>query len=87
MAMSTLRSLPGGARWFSRSTAIAAKRAGEVFGGPALDHYRSTLNDIHRDGVVVYWGRQFEPYLRAAAAQFAPGRRSLTERLLDRWKP
>ena len=50
----------------------------------ALDHYRDTLVEIRGVGVVAYWSRQFEPYLRAAAQQFSPGRRSLTERLLDR---
>ena len=87
MAVSALGSLPDGARWLSRSAAIAAKSTGEMFAGPLLDHYRDTLEEIHREGVVAYWSRQFGPYLRAAAAQFSPGRRSLTERLLDRRKP
>ena len=34
MAMSALGSLPQGARWLSRSATIAAKRTGEMFGGP-----------------------------------------------------
>jgi hypothetical protein len=31
-----------------------------------------------------YWAREFRPYLRAAAGQFSPAHRSLTERLLQR---
>ena len=84
MAVSALGSLPDGARWLSRSAATAAKSTGAMFASPLLDHYRDTLGEIHREGVVRYWSRQFGPYLRAAAAQFSPGRRSLTERLLDR---
>ena len=84
MAVSAVGSLPDGARWLSRSAATAAKSTGAMFAGPLLDHYRDTLGEIHREGVVRYWSRQFGPYLRAAAAQFSPKRRSLTERLLDR---
>ena len=84
MAVSALRALPDGARWLSMSAATAAKSTGEMFAGTLLDHYRETLGEIRRDGVVAYWSRQFEPYLRAAAKQFSRERRSLTERLLDR---
>ena len=84
MAVSALGSLPESARWLSRSAATAAKSTGQMFAGPLLDHYRDTLGEIHREGFIPYWSRQFGPYLRAAAAQFSPGRRSLTERLLDR---
>ena len=87
MAVSALGSLPDGARWLSRSAATAAKSTGTMFAGPLLDHYRDTLAAVHRDGVVPYWSRQFAPYLRAAATQFSPKRRSWTERLLDRSKP
>ena len=86
MAVSALGSLPDGARWLSRSAATAAKSTGAMFAGPLLDHYRDTLGEIHREGFVPYWSHQFRPYLRAAAAQFSRGRRSLTERLLDRVK-
>jgi hypothetical protein len=84
MAVSALGSLPESARWLSSSAATAAKSTGQMFASPLLDHYRDTLGEIHREGFIPYWSRQFGPYLRAAAAQFSPGRRSLTERLLDR---
>ena len=84
MAVTALGSLPAGVRWLSLSAATAAKSTTDVFAGALLDHYRDTLVEIRRAGVVAYWSRQFEPYLRAAAKQFSPGRRSLTERLLDR---
>jgi len=86
MAVAALGSLPDGARWLSRSAATAAKSTGGMFAGALLDHYRDTLAEIHREGFGPYWSRQFGPYLRAAAAQFSPGRRSLTERLMDRVK-
>jgi len=47
-----------------------------------LDHYIDTLSEIAETGFVTYWQREFRPYLRAAASQFAPERESLTEKLL-----
>jgi hypothetical protein len=38
---------------------------------------------VSRTGVVEDWKREFKPYLRGAAEQFAPGRDSLTERWLN----
>ena len=35
-------------------------------------------------GFFAYWSREFRPYLRGAAEQFAPNHISLTERLLKR---
>jgi type VI protein secretion system component VasA len=37
-----------------------------------------------REGFLQYWTREFRPYLRGAAEQFAPAHESLTERLLRR---
>ena len=37
-----------------------------------------------RTGFFAYWSREFRPYLRGAAEQFAPDHESLTERLLKR---
>jgi hypothetical protein len=52
-----------------------------VFATALLDHYRETLHEIRQVGYVTYAGRQLGPYVRAAARQFSPGRRSLTERV------
>jgi len=50
--------------------------------GVLLDHYRTTLRQIHERGYIRYAVQQFRPYLYAAVSQFSPQRRSLTERLL-----
>jgi hypothetical protein len=47
-----------------------------------LDHYSATLDEIERTGFLAYWKREFRPYLRAAAEQFAPEHGSMTERLM-----
>ena len=49
-----------------------------------LDHYTKALAEIGREGFLHYWTREFRPYLRGAAEQFAPAHESLTERLLRR---
>lgn len=82
MALSAVRSLPGGVVWLSRSAMLAARRTQEIFGESLLGHYRKTLGDIHEIGFLAYWTREYTPYLRAAASQFSPRRRTLTERLL-----
>jgi len=84
MALSAARALPGGVRWLSASARVGAARTGQVFADALLDHYRQTLSDIRRVGYVTYAGRQFRPYLRAAAGQFSPKRRTLTQRLIER---
>ena len=43
-----------------------------------------TLAEISSTGFGEYWTREFRPYLRAAAQQFAPERESLTDRLLKK---
>jgi len=84
MALSALRGLPENLRWLSRSASLAARRTGELAGEALLGHYRETLEEIHRTGFLAYWTREFRPYLRAAAAQFSPGKRSLTEKFFGR---
>ena len=49
-----------------------------------LDHYSATLEEIERTGFVAFWKREFRPYLRAAAEQFAPEHVSMTERFMYR---
>ncbi|MGD8377507.1 MAG: hypothetical protein PVF68_15350 [Acidobacteriota bacterium] len=84
MAISTVTSLPAGARWLSRSAKAAARRTGGIVADTLLDHYRQQLATIRAEGFLAYWYRQFRPYLRAAVVQFAPGRTTLTGRLLRR---
>jgi hypothetical protein len=82
MAMSAVADLPEKARWLSASTRLAATKTGSLVAGVLLDHYRTTLKEIHETGYVRYAVRQFRPYLFAAASQFSPKHQSLTERLL-----
>ena len=84
MAMSAMEKLPERLRWLSRSAPLAARRTGEVFAGPLLDHYSQTLSEIREVGFLAYWRTQFRPYLRAAASQFSREHASLTERFLER---
>ncbi len=84
LAISAARSLPGGVRWLSASARVGATRTGQLFAASLLDHYRETLNEIQQVGYLTYAGRQFRPYMRAAADQFSPKRRTLTQRLLEK---
>jgi hypothetical protein len=86
VALSTISHVPANLVWLSRATRSAARRTGKVLGEVLLDHYTQTLDQIAATGFTAYWGQEFRPYLRAAAEQFAPGHRSLTERLLERRK-
>ena len=85
MAISAARSLPGGVRWLSASARVGATRTGQIFATALLDHYRETLTEIQQAGYLTYAGRQFRPYFKAAADQFSPKRRTLTQRLLEKW--
>lgn len=84
MAVSTVAHVPANLVWLSRATQSAARRTGKVLGEAILDHYVDTLRDIRTTGIAEYWTREFRPYLRAAAAQFARDHDSLTGRMLDR---
>jgi hypothetical protein len=84
MALSAVGKLPDNVLWLSRAAKSAARRTGRVLGDVILDHYAETLKEMQRTGFVPYWRREFRPYLRAAALQFAPEHPSLTERLLRR---
>lgn len=73
----------------SSMLAVSAVQAGitvtgRAFGTMWTDHFRTTLDRIRETGYAAYASRQLSPYVRAAAGQFAPGRRTLTERVLDR---
>jgi hypothetical protein len=86
MAVSAVAHVPGNVLWLSKAARSAARRTGKVLGEAVLDHYADTLAEITKTGFLAYWQREFRPYLRAAAAQFAPGKESLTEKLLRRRK-
>ncbi|MEE9217783.1 MAG: hypothetical protein V3U98_01810 [Acidobacteriota bacterium] len=86
MALSAAQRLPESLWWLSRSAALAARCTGQMFAGPLLDHYSTTLEEIRARGFLRYWKEQFEPYLRAAAAHFSPRRPTLTERILDKFR-
>ena len=84
MAVSAVRAVPDGMRWLSASARVGATRTGSLFGSAILDHYRETLGEIRQVGYTTYASRQLGPYVRAAADQFSPKRRTLTQRLLER---
>jgi hypothetical protein len=84
MALSTVRALPEQARWLSASARVGSARAGQIVATALLDHYRATLQEMQRSGYVAFAARQIQPYLRAAASQFSPARRTVTERWLDK---
>jgi hypothetical protein len=86
MAVSAVRAVPGGMRWLSVSAGVGAARTGQVFASALLDHYAETLAEIRQTGYLTYTSRQFRPYVRAAVNQFSPKRRTLTERVLDRFR-
>ncbi len=86
IAFSTIRTMPTNLWRFSRSAGAATFRTGHYFAKGLLDHYKSTLRDIHKTGYLAWWTREFHPYLRAAAKQFSAQHESLTERLLNRGK-
>jgi hypothetical protein len=84
LAVSTVAHVPANVLWLSRAARSAARRTGKVLGEAILDHYTEVLAEIARTGLLAYWTREFRPYLRGAAEQFAPGHESLTERWLRR---
>jgi hypothetical protein len=84
LALSAAGRLPEGVRWLSASTRVAASQTGRVMATALLDHYRMTLDELRRVGYATYAARQLTPYLRAAANQFSPEQRTLTERWLER---
>jgi hypothetical protein len=74
--------LPEAVRWLSASAVAAAGRTGRVVATALLDDYRRTLDAIREEGYATHAARVCRPYVRAALAQFRPGRRTLTERWL-----
>jgi hypothetical protein len=85
LALSAAAKLPDRLRWLSASARLATGRTGQMVAGALLDDYRQTLGEIRQVGFGSYALRQCRPYVRAAAGQFSPGRRTWTERLIDRF--
>jgi hypothetical protein len=86
MAIAAVRALPDGVRWLSASARVGAVRTGHIVAAALLDHYTQTLSEIRQAGYLAYARRQFQPYVRAAADQFSPGRRTLTQRVLEKFQ-
>ena len=84
LAVSAITRLPENVLRVARSARRTSQRTGKLLGGALLDHYAVTLQEIHKTGYLSYFVREMRPYFRAAAMQFSPGTRSLTERLLRR---
>jgi hypothetical protein len=63
-----------------------AARTGQIFAQVLLDDYRRTLSEIQQVGYLTYVGQQLRPYVRAAANQFSPTRRTLTERVIEKFR-
>jgi len=84
MAMSAARAVPDGLRWLSASAGVGAKRTGQIVATALLDHYRQTLSEMRNVGYAAFAARQLRPYLNAAAAQFAPERRTITEKVIEK---
>ena len=84
LAVSAARALPRSVVRLGTSAGVGAAKSGQVLGAALLDDYRRTLGELREVGYTAYARRQLRPYVRAAAAQFAPGRRTLTDRFLAR---
>lgn len=84
LALSAVGNLPERARVLSKSAAVAVGRSGAVLSDALLEHYRSTLGEIHATGYLAYGRRQLAPYVRAALAVFGPRQDTLTARLVDK---
>ncbi|MGH8220187.1 MAG: hypothetical protein ACREUT_16730 [Steroidobacteraceae bacterium] len=84
VALSTIRALPGKARWLSASTRVGASHTGKLFAAALLAHYRQTLSELRAVGYIPYAKRQLSPYLRACVDQFSQERPTLTQRALER---
>jgi len=86
MAVSAVRALPNKVRLLSASVRAGATHSGKLVATALLDHYNQTLNELREVGYLTYAKRQLSPYLRACVDQFSPGRRTLTQRLLDKMR-
>jgi hypothetical protein len=86
LALSAATQLPDSVRWWSLTAKAAASRTGQVLGASLLDYYRQTLDDIRKVGFTQYASRQLKPYVLAAIRQFSPERRTITQRIIEKWR-
>jgi hypothetical protein len=86
LAVSAVRSLPENVRWLSASAGVGALRSGQVVADVLLEHYQETLAQIRQTGYLTYASQHLRPYVYAAARQFSPQNRTLTERLLKKFE-
>jgi hypothetical protein len=86
LALTAAGKIPETVRWWSMSAKVAASRTGQMLGASLLDYYRETLDDVREIGFATYASRQLKPYLRAAVGQFSPERRTITQRIIDKWR-
>lgn len=82
MALGAVSRAPDQLLRLTRAANRAVWHTGQLLAGGLLEHYSQTLRDIRERGYAAYWTEQFRPYLRAAAGQFSPLHRSLTDRWL-----
>ena len=82
VALAVVSRAPENLLRLGRAANRAVWRTGQMLAGGLLDHYSRTLADIRERGFAAYWTEQFRPYMRAAAGQFSPRRRALTDKWL-----
>jgi len=82
VALAVVSRAPENLLRLARAANRAVWRTGQMLAGGLLDHYSQTLADIRERGFATYWAEEFRPYMRAAADQFSPTHRSLTDRWL-----
>jgi hypothetical protein len=85
MAVSAVRNLPDGVHWLYASARVGAARTGQIVAGALLEHYNQTLSELRQVGYLRFASRQFRPYVSAAVNQFSPKRKTLTQRLLEKF--
>ncbi len=84
IALSTVRALPGKARWLSASARVGAKHTGKLLAATLLEHYSRTMSEMREVGYLPFARRQLSPYFRACVDQFSRERPTLTQRALER---
>jgi hypothetical protein len=82
VALGVVSRAPDNLLRLARAANRAVWHTGQVLAGGLLDHYSKTIEEIRARGFATYWAEEFRPYLRAAAGQFSPTHRSLTDKWL-----
>jgi hypothetical protein len=82
VALGVVSRAPDNLLRLARAANRAVWHTGQILAGGLLDHYSKTIEEIRTRGFAAYWAEEFRPYLRAAAGQFSPAHRSLTDKWL-----